>query len=56
MKLSREELKTKSGNLICLYEYLVKQENRRIKKSFGRDGHANDKITDLELRNLIHTS
>ena len=35
--LSKEELKSKSENLILLYEYLVRLDQRRNQKNFTKD-------------------
>lgn len=55
--LTREELKTKSENLILLYEYLTRQD----KKSSNANGARSKdnriaKISDAELRDLVYST
>lgn len=54
--MTRDEIKSKSENLVLLWEFLQRDEKRRIGATFARDNRSGKLITDLEIRKLMQNS
>ena len=54
--LTKEELKTKSENLVLLYEYLMREDARREFKGVKALNTRPLTISDAELRELMSQS
>lgn len=51
--MTKDEIKTKSENLVLLWEFLQRDEKRRSGATFARDNRNPNVISDLEIRNLM---